>query len=152
MKIDDLDKEILGILQSNSRLSLRKIAEQLQVSPTTVSERVEALKKGGVIKRFTVQIDPDELGLDCSLLLLLRADTGEDMDKVGSDLAKIREVCYVYRTTGEFNFMVLSRASDKKRATEVLNKISRIKGITAVNSSWILRTVKESSLHSICLT
>ncbi len=152
MKIDELDKEILGVLEGNSRLSLRKIAELLEVSPSTVGERVDALIKNGVIKRFTVQIDPDELGLNCSLLVLLKVDPCIDVKKISKDLTKIPAVCYVYRITGEFNFMLLSRASDREKATDILNKISRIKGITAVNSSWILRTVKETPFHRICLT
>lgn len=152
MKIDELDKEILGVLQSNSRLSLRKIAQLLEVSPSTVSERVERLIKSGIIKRFTVQIDPEELGLHCSLLVLLKVAPGDDIDRVGKDLTKIREVCNIYRVTGEFDFMLLTRASDRTKATQILNKISGVNGITAVDSSWILNTVKETPFHKICLT
>jgi DNA-binding Lrp family transcriptional regulator len=152
MKIDELDKEILGVLQSNSRLSLRKIAQLLEVSTTTVSDRVEKLKKSGVIKRFTVQIDPDELGLHCSLLVLIEVAPGNDMERVAGDLKKIQEVCNIYRITGEFDFMLLTRASDRHKAMQILNKISDVDGITAIESSWILETVKETPFHKICLT
>ncbi len=151
MEIDKLDKGILGLLQADSRLSSRKIAEYLEVSPTTVSERIKVLKNNGIIKRFTIQINPDTLGMNCSLLLMLKVAPGRDIEAVEKELAKIKEACYIYRITGEHNFVVISIAKDRTQAMNILNKVSRVEGITDVHSSWILETVKEKSFPRDCL-
>ncbi len=151
MEIDDLDKRILDVLQRNSRLSSRKIAGLLDVSPSTVGDRIKALQKKGIIKRFTIQVDPDGLGLGCSLLIMVKIVPSEDSDKICEAISDIKEICYVYRVTGGFDFVLISKASNRDKALEILDKVSKTPGVTDVNSSWILQTVKEKTLPRDCL-
>ncbi len=151
MTVDDLDKKILDVLQRNSRLSSRKIAELLNVSPSTVGERIRTMKDNGIIRRFTIQVDPEGLGLGCSLLIRLKTTPGRDLTEVSHALSEIKEICYIYQITGGFNLVLVSRASDRETALEILDKISRIDGVGDINSSWILQTIKEKTLPRDCL-
>lgn len=151
IKMDELDKRILDFLQEDSRLSYRQIAGVLGVSVSTVSERVRKMQEKGLIRKFTVLLDPEELGLDCSLAFFIKVKPGYDPAGVGEKVAEIEKTCYVYQVTGEFQLLVISRSNLKEDARTLLNKLAKIKGVESVNSSWILRTIKESPIKVTCL-
>lgn len=150
-KLDELDKKILNFLQEDGRLSYRQIAGVLGVSVSTVSERVRKMYEGGVIRRFTVLLDPEELGMDCSVALLIKVSPGYDPTEVGDRIAKIDRTCYVYQITGEFHILVISRTNVKKEARDLLRKITKVEGVETINSSWILQTIKESPIKVMSL-
>jgi Lrp/AsnC family transcriptional regulator for asnA, asnC and gidA len=123
----------------------------LGVSVSTVSDRVRKMYEGGVIKRFTVLLDPEELGMDCSVALLIKVSPGYDPTEVGDRIAKIGRTCYVYQITGEFHILVISRTNVKKEARDLLKKITKVEGVESINSSWILHTIKESPIKVMSL-
>jgi len=61
-QIDDLDRDILKLLQADSRMSYREMAKALDVSHVNVSSRIRALEESGVIRGYAVVTDPDALG------------------------------------------------------------------------------------------
>ena len=60
--IDELDQRILDVLLTDSRISLKQLAEQVGLSSPSVSERLRRLEERGVIRHYTVDIDPKALG------------------------------------------------------------------------------------------
>lgn len=61
-RMDDIDRKILRLLQSNARMSLKTIAEKTFLSSPAVSARIEKLEKDGVIAGYHALIDPIKLG------------------------------------------------------------------------------------------
>ncbi|WP_135666946.1 Lrp/AsnC family transcriptional regulator [Halorhabdus rudnickae] len=57
IEIDDTDREILRLLAENARRPYSTIAEAVNLSASSVSERVRRLEKDGIIRRFTVDLD-----------------------------------------------------------------------------------------------
>ena len=64
-----MDKKILGVLEADARTSLRKIAEEVGVALGTVSNRVRRLESLGVIRGYTVLLDPDKAGWGLSVVI-----------------------------------------------------------------------------------
>ena len=62
MDVDTIDRKILTILQQNARTPLTVIAEQVFLSSPAVSARIERLEKQGVIRAYTLDLDPLQLG------------------------------------------------------------------------------------------
>lgn len=148
-QIDEIDKRILRVLQDDSRLSSRKIAKRVGISVSTVSERIERMQKAGIIKGFTALVDPEKIGLIHCLAAFIRIKAGENAMHVGKEIAKIEEVCHVYNITGEYDLIVLGTSTSKEGAINLLNKISKTRGVENVNSSWILHPIKESLKYKI---
>ncbi len=53
--IDHTDKEILKLLETNSRIKVKDIAEQVHLSAPTVSQRLIKLEEDEIIKKYTIQ-------------------------------------------------------------------------------------------------
>ena len=64
MELDQTDKKIIAVLNDNSRLPFREIAQRVGVSVATALNRVRQLEKDGVIRKYTVSLDYEKLGYD----------------------------------------------------------------------------------------
>lgn len=95
--IDDVDYEILELLMADARRSYREIAEAVDRSPPTVSERVERLQDLGIIERFTLGVDRSMLIEGPTVLVELAVEPGSD-EAVADRLADVSAVEHVIRT------------------------------------------------------
>jgi Lrp/AsnC family transcriptional regulator, leucine-responsive regulatory protein len=72
--IDEKDKNILDVLINNSNLSIQKIAKKTNIAITTVHNRVKKLKKLGIIKNYTINVDKKKLGKNIFAFILVDVD------------------------------------------------------------------------------
>ncbi len=62
MKIEEIDRKILNVLNRDARMSFRRIAKELKISPTTLYNKVKKLEKSGVLKGYIPIIDKESVG------------------------------------------------------------------------------------------
>jgi Lrp/AsnC family transcriptional regulator for asnA, asnC and gidA len=142
-RIDDLDREILKLLQSDSRMSYRDVAKALNVSHVSVSTRVKAMEESGIIKGYTVVTDPDALG-SYPLCLRISAGSGSDLSEIGAKVAEYQDISVVLRVSGECELLALAMCRDRQSAVELLDKIGGIPGIDKAESHVVLESIKLS--------
>ncbi|TIL37486.1 MAG: winged helix-turn-helix transcriptional regulator, partial [Mesorhizobium sp.] len=75
--LDDLDRRLLEILIKDSRSSLKELAQQVGLSSPSVAERLRRLEDRGVIRAFTVEIDPQALGYTLQAIVRIRPLPGK---------------------------------------------------------------------------
>ncbi|HSF41563.1 MAG TPA: Lrp/AsnC family transcriptional regulator, partial [Thermoanaerobaculia bacterium] len=71
--IDDTDRQILTILQSNARISNAEIARQVGMAPSAILERIRRLEAKGVIQGYETRINPEALGLGLLAFVYVRS-------------------------------------------------------------------------------
>ena len=86
--IDESDLKILRILKQDSRTSVATIAEQVGMSTSTCWRRISALEASGVIERFTVNLDPEAMGLGFRAIVHIQL-TRHDKEKPAISSTKI---------------------------------------------------------------
>jgi Lrp/AsnC family transcriptional regulator, leucine-responsive regulatory protein len=72
--LDEKDKKILTLLIENSNLSTQNIAKRTNIAITTVHNRIKKLKKLGVIKNYTINVDKKKLGKNLFAFILVNVD------------------------------------------------------------------------------
>jgi len=142
-ELDDLDLEILRLLQINARLSYRKIAERLGVSPATILVRLRRLKKKGIVKGFTVEIDPYKLGYQSLAYMLLKVDPRK-LRKVISRFMKEPYIVEIYEITGDYHLLIKLWARDPGDLANIIDRIRLIDGVNDTNTLYVLKINKES--------
>ena len=60
--MDEIDLKLLRLLQQNSRTPIKTLAGEVKLSSPAVSARIDRLEKQGVIRGYTLDIDPLQLG------------------------------------------------------------------------------------------
>jgi len=146
MELDNLDKEITNVLIMDSTLSYRDIAKKVKVSVATVMNRVNRLKKDGIIKRYTTIIDYDKIGFDVEVLIEVRISKGK-LFQVEKEIAHHPNVFAVYDLTGNFDAAILARFKNRKSMDAFLKKIQTYDFVERTNTRLILNTIKEKQIE-----
>ena len=75
--VDGVDDALLRLLEKNSRTSTADLARALGMSAPSVAERMKRLEEGGVIRLFTVEVDPAALGYPLAVYIRIRPASGQ---------------------------------------------------------------------------
>lgn len=140
--MDEVDRRILKVLEDDARTSLRKIAEIVGVALGTVSNRVRRLETIGVIRGYTVLIDPDKAGWGLSVLIGLRIEKGR-LIEIQEKIANDNRVYGVYDVTGDYDSMVLARATNRDDLDDLIKSVVSVSGIERSVTHLVLNSVKE---------
>ena len=104
LEIDRVDLEILKMLQEDGRIPFTDIAQKLKLSESTIRKRVQALQRKGVIRRFTVEIDPTKIGLRTIAIVGFDVEPTKLLE-VAQKLCEIKEIRSVATSTGDHMIM-----------------------------------------------
>ncbi len=149
MQTDHFDRQILRALQEDGRISNQDLAERIGLSPSPCLRRVRALEEAGVITGYRALLDAKALGLSLMALVHISMDqhTPERFRHFDAQVAQIEEVIECLLITGQsadYQLKVLVRDMDAYQDL-LLNRITRIKGVTGVHSSFVLRRVVDGA-------
>ena len=138
MKIDLVDKNILNILQQDGRVSASNIANELDISIPTVTDRIKKLKDSGVIKGIYAVLDPKSLGLDVAAIITIISESSVHYKKVTQAAEKIPEVLQCLSTTGKGSHMLFVVTHSSSTLEELLRKIQGWPGVTRTETQIVL--------------
>ena len=147
--LDEKDLKIINQLYLNSRVSIRKLAEVLEMKPSSVFNRLKRLERIGVIKRYTLELDYDLIGKNVEALIFIRYDPSSriEQDEIARDIIKIEDCERVDIITGEWDLLVHVRTRDvPSLSTIILNKIRKIDGVSHTLSVIVLKSVASPSI------
>jgi len=147
MKLDRYDRRILEELQEDGRISNQDLADRIGLSPSPCLRRVRSLEEAGIISGYRALLDADKLGLDLLAILSISMDrhTPERFAAFDAAVAALPEVLECLLITGrdaDYQLKVIVRDMAAYQDL-LLNKITRIEGVTGVHSSFVLRRVVE---------
>ncbi|MGB1801970.1 MAG: Lrp/AsnC family transcriptional regulator [Candidatus Thalassarchaeaceae archaeon] len=140
--LDDTDRSIIEVLERDARTSLRRIAEEVDVSLGTVSNRVKKLEETGVIKDYRVILDSEKVGWNLNVVIGLRIQKGR-LIEIQEKIARDNRVYGVYDVTGEFDSMVIARARDRSDLDDLSKNVLSMDGVVRSVTHLVLNTVKE---------
>ncbi len=141
-KIDELDIQILSLLQEDSRLSFNRIASKLGISVGTAYNRVKSLENRGILKGYTIILDPVKLGYSLTAIILIQAE-GKYLVDVEKEVAKIKNVISVYDITGDFDIAVVARFKDRFGLNHFIKNLLSNPYVKRTVTNVVLNVVKE---------
>ncbi len=142
--IDATDCAILGLLQSNGRISNADIARRLDMAPSAILDRIRKLEQKGIIQGYTARIDPTAIGLALTAFILVRTEESVGSGAIGQALAAMPEVLEVHHVAGEDCYLVKVRVADTSDLSRLLHdRFGHLKGVRNTRSTIVLATVKE---------
>lgn len=143
--LDKYDRAILAALQKDGRISNQELADQIGLSPSPCLRRVRALEDSGLIVGYRALLDAKKMGLTLMALIGISMDqhTPERFANFESEISAIPEVLECLLITGQqsdYQLKVVVADMDGYQHL-LLNKITRIAGVTGVHTSFVLRPV-----------
>ena len=98
MKIDTTDRKILNFLQENGRIAASHIADKLDISIPTVTERIKKLQESGIIQGIHAVLNPKKLELDISALITVISESSIHYKEFIKTAEKTPEVMQIFRS------------------------------------------------------
>lgn len=149
MELDRYDRRILDILQKDGRISNQDLAERIGLSPSPCLRRVRALEEGGIIIGYRALLDAKALGLTLMALIHISMDRHTparftNFEKKISALPEVLECLLITGQDADYQLKVTVTDMDAFQVL-LLNKITRIEGVTGVHSSFVLRRVVDAT-------
>ncbi|MBI1891901.1 MAG: Lrp/AsnC family transcriptional regulator [Burkholderiales bacterium] len=145
MQLDRYDRQLLEVLQKDGRISNQDLADRIGLSPSSCLRRLRTLEESGLIVGYRALLNAKVLGLSLMALIHISMDrhTPERFANFESTVADLPEVLECLLITGQdadYQLKVIVRDMDAYQEL-LLNKITRIEGVTGVHSSFVLRNV-----------
>lgn len=144
-QIDNIDKEILRVLQSNAKISNLELAEQVGLSPTPCARRVKQLEEMGYIERTLTVLNQEKLGLDLTVYIAvsMQKHTPEAFDIFEAAIKSFPEVvsCSVVTSRAEDYLLRVVVRDMKHYESFLLGRLNRVQGVDNMHSSFVLRDV-----------
>lgn len=149
MQLDRYDRRILEVLQQEGRISNQELAERIGLSPSPCLRRVRALEESGVIAAYRAILDAGKLGLSLLALIHISMDrhTPErfaNFEQIVADLPEVLECLLITGQDADYQLKVVVRDMEGYQAL-LLNKITRIEGVSGVHSSFVMRRVVDKT-------
>jgi Lrp/AsnC family leucine-responsive transcriptional regulator len=149
MELDRYDRRILEELQRDGRISNQELAERIGLSPSPCLRRVRTLEESGLIRGYHAQLDAGKLGLSLMALIHISMDrhTPERFANFEQKVAALPEVLECLLITGQdadYQLKVVVKDMDAFQAL-LLERITRIEGVSGVHSSFVLRRVLDQT-------
>lgn len=141
--LDEIDRRVIKILQADGRRPNTEIARELHVSETTIRKRVSQLISRGLINILAVPT-PRAVGMNLSAIIGISV-TLPKLREISEELKRQKEVRYVGVSTGRYDIIVEAFFFDQQHFLDFISsKLSRMDGITGLETSMILDVVKFS--------
>ena len=142
--IDNIDKQILTILQQDSRISFADLSRQLNIPEATIRFRVKRLQDNKIITRFAALVDPTKVGFAVSGAILLKIDPAH-LEEACQTLTAFSETIYLFQCTGEYDIVSVIFAHDMAHLNDVVKRTKMIAGVKDARLSVTTRFWKVDS-------
>jgi DNA-binding Lrp family transcriptional regulator len=142
MTYDNLDLKIINLLLEDGRASLRSIAEELDVSVTTVSNHLKDMEEEGIIQGFKPVISYPDLGYTVTCVLMIKAE-GDGLRDLVDELKQEDSFLNVYEVTGDFDIIATGKFKDTEEMNDTIKKLLNSPMVRETNTNVVLSTVKE---------
>ena len=123
MMLDDLDRKLIAILAEDARISLKDLAGRVGLSSPSASERLKRLEERGVIRAFTIEIDPAALGYQLQAIVRIRPLPGK-LHMVQKLIEEIPEFSECDKVTGEDCFIGRLHLRSIEHLDRILDRIA----------------------------
>ena len=143
--MDRYDRAILEVIQNEGRISNQELADRVGLSPSPCLRRVRTLEESGIITGYRAIVDAKKMGLSLMAILMISMDrhTPErfaNFDRIVADLPEVLECLLITGQDADYQLKVIVNDMDGYQRL-LLDKITRIEGVSGVHSSFVMRQV-----------
>jgi Lrp/AsnC family leucine-responsive transcriptional regulator len=137
-QLDRVDVALLAALQQEGRLRLEDLARRVELSPSSVHDRLRRLRRDGVIRRWTIEVAPE--ALDLTVLALVGVRASRPCSELVETLTQFREIEECHSVAGRLSLVLKLRASSTEHLLDIIERLKQIPGIEDTETTVVLKT------------
>ncbi|MFT5668677.1 MAG: DNA-binding Lrp family transcriptional regulator [Vicingaceae bacterium] len=149
IKLDAVDKRLLGLLQNNSNINVKEISADLKLTKTPIYERIKRYEKVGLVKKYVAVLDVSKIEnlmvVFCSVSL--ESQKLEGIEEFNQAVEKIPEVIECYLMGGANDFLLKVVVKDLQSYHKFSSgKLAALPNVAQIKSMFVLNEVKRSTV------
>ena len=137
--LDQIDRMLLALLKEDTKRKYTELGEIVHLSAPAVHERVKKLEYAGVIRKYTIEIDPEALGLVVRAFVRIHVNR-IPCEEVSRALEMFTGVVECYSSAGEESMHIKVHTGSPYQLETLLNSIRTMPGVERVQTSILLTT------------
>lgn len=145
--MDKIDLKILSFLEQDAKMSVKEIADKLNMTKTPIYERIKRLEQQNYIERYAAILNSKKLdkGMTVFCFVSLEVQKLDEINKFKFSVTDIPEVveCYLLGGSNDFLLKVLVKDLDAYHQFSS-GKLAALNNISQIKSTFVLDTVKKS--------
>ena len=145
-RIDDKDVALLRALQGNARVRLEDLGRTVALSASSVYERLRRLDRDGVIRRWTIDLDPGAFGLET--LAMVGVHASRPCSELIEFLRPMPEIEECHSVAGDFSLVLKVRVGSSSALLDFVESLRSVPGIDGTVTTVMLRTHFERGVGS----
>jgi Lrp/AsnC family leucine-responsive transcriptional regulator len=146
-ELDRTDLRILEVLQHDGRITNADLADKVSLSASACLRRVQRLEQTGIINGYTARVEPRSVGLGLQAFVRVQL-ARHDAESIAHFIRRVeesREVVACHALTGDMDYLLHVIVEDLDHFSRfLLDRLLNDSGVADVNSSFVLRTVKQA--------
>ncbi len=143
--LDDIDTKILEILQKNGRTRRNNLADVVNLSLPSVSDRLRKLEAAGIITGYTALVDAKKLGKDVAAFIIVKVDSSKHFQSFVDHAGSVEEILECHAITGEGSHLLKIRTESTVTLEKLLAKIQSWPGVIDTRTHLVLSSPKETT-------
>ena len=147
--LDDLDIKVLKKLQENGRTKRNELAEAVNLSIPSLSERLKKLEENKVIEGYYTKLNRHVFGFDIMAFIVVIMDSSKNYEKLTDHVKKTPEILECFSMLGEGSHIMKALAKNTEELEKLLGKIQSWPGVARTVTSFVLSTIKETTSLNI---
>jgi Lrp/AsnC family transcriptional regulator len=150
MRIDNIDKKILKLLQDDAKMNVKEMASLLGISKTPIYERIKRLEQDGVIKKYVAIIDPKLISTSITVFCSVSLDVQkiEQLHQFNEAISKVPQVVECYLMGGAFDYQLKVIVKDLEEYHHFSSGIlASIPNVSQIKSAFVLNEVKHTTSY-----
>jgi len=140
--MDELDKKIIRLLNENARKSYREMARKLNISLSTISNRIKKLEDVKIIEYYIPVVNQEKLGYTLTAIINLKISRGK-LIEVQERISKDQRVRAVYDITGEWDSVLIANFKDRRDLNSFIKGVLSMEYVERTNTQLVLNIVKD---------
>lgn len=148
MKLDEIDRRILALLQGNAKMNIKEMAATLNMTKTPVYERIKRLENEGAIKQYVALVNPKNISPSITVFCSVSLDVQkiEELHQFNDAISNVKEVVECYLMGGAFDYQLKIIVKDLEAYHHFSSAIlASLPNVSQIKSAFVLHEVKHST-------
>ena len=145
--LDDVDRRILRAVQRDAALSMDALSEAVHLSRNACWRRLRALEEAGVIRGRVVLIDPDKVGAQLQVMVLMRTSSHDPswMQRFDAAVRAMPEITGAFRMSGDLDYLLRVRVRDVADYDRFYKDLIRRVPVSDISASFVMESIKDTT-------
>lgn len=152
MKLDHIDKQLLSLLQQDSKMNIKEIAQRLQLTKSPIYERLKRYEREGIIDRYVAVLNKSKINTGMIVFCSVSLDSQrlDGIEAFTTAIKGIPEVVECYLMGGANDFLLKVAVKDLKAYHQFSSgKLAALPNVSQIKSTFVLDEIMRSSAYPI---